>query len=92
MKPGYVFLGWSLAMGDASQIIDATYVVPNGLTIKLYPIWEITNNPSILLQQYLSVGLRTLESYHYEVIVFSSLMVLALSGMILYRKRVNDVN
>ncbi len=88
IKPGYVFLGWSLAMGDASQIIDENYVVGNGLTIKLYPVWEKTNNPSILLNQYFALGLERIESYTYEVIVFTSIMAIGFTGFITYRKRV----
>ena len=88
IKPGYVFLGWSLAMGDASQIIDETYVVTNGLTIKLYPIWEKTTNPVILLNQYLALGFEQVESYTYEIIVFTTLMSIAVAGLLVYRKRV----
>ena len=88
IKPGYVFLGWSLTMGDASKIIDETYVVANGLTIKLYPIWEKTTNPVVLLNQYLALGFEQVESYTYEIIVFTTLMGMAVVGLLVYRKRV----
>jgi hypothetical protein len=88
IKPGFVFLGWSLAIGDASQIIDETFVVDNGLTIKLYPIWEKTTNPVVLLNQYLALGFERVESYTYEIIVFTTLMGMAVVGLLVYRKRV----
>jgi hypothetical protein len=75
-------------MGDASQIIDETYVVANGLTIKLYPIWEKTTNPVVLLNQYLALGFERVESYTYEIIVFTTLMGMAVVGLLVYRKRV----
>jgi uncharacterized repeat protein (TIGR02543 family) len=88
IKPGYIFLGWSLVQGDASQIIDGTYIVPNGQTIRLYPIWEKTNDASILFSQWMHVGSSTLESYTYEIIVFSMTMLVGISLFIGYRKRV----
>jgi hypothetical protein len=88
IKPGYIFLGWSLAQGDANQIIDETYIVPNGQTIRLYPVWEKTNDASILFSQWMHVGSSTIESYTYEIIVFSATMLLGISLFIGYRKRV----
>lgn len=87
VKPGYLFLGWSLAEGDASQIIDETYVVPNGETIRLYPIWEKTNDASIILRQWIDYGSQHIQSYTYEVIVFSTTMILGILLFIGYRKR-----
>jgi uncharacterized repeat protein (TIGR02543 family) len=89
IKAGYVFLGWSLAPHDASQIIDETYVVPNGQTIRLYPVWEKTNDAAILFSQFVSLTSQSIQSYTYEIVVFSTTMVLGLALMIAYKKRVH---
>ena len=88
IKAGYIFLGWSLAPHDATQIIDASYVVPNGQTLRLYPIWEKTNDASILFGQFVQLTHQSIQSYTYEMIVFSMTMLLGLGLMIAYRKRV----
>jgi uncharacterized repeat protein (TIGR02543 family) len=87
VKPGYIFLGWSLAVGDASQIVDENFLVENGLTIKLYPIWEKTTNPAIILNQYLALGFEQATSYTYEIIVFTSMMLIGIAGGLFYIKR-----
>jgi uncharacterized repeat protein (TIGR02543 family) len=89
IKAGYIFLGWSLSPHDATQLIDETYVVPNGQTIRLYPIWEKTNDASILFSQFVSLTSQSIQSYTYEIVVFSTTMVLGLALMIAYRKRVH---
>jgi uncharacterized repeat protein (TIGR02543 family) len=87
VKPGFIFLGWSLAVGDASQIVDENFLVENGLTIKLYPIWEKTTNPAIILNQYLALGFEQATSYTYEIIVFTSMILMGVAGLMIYIKR-----
>jgi uncharacterized repeat protein (TIGR02543 family) len=87
VKPGFIFLGWSLAVGDASQIVDEDFMVENGLTLKLYPIWEKTSNSAIIFNQYLALGFERATTYTYEIIVFTSVMMMAVAGLMIYIKR-----
>jgi uncharacterized repeat protein (TIGR02543 family) len=87
VKPGYIFLGWSLAVGDATQIVDESFVVENGLTVRLYPIWVKTSDPALILNQYFALGVEQIQSYTYEIIIFTSLMLVGISGFIFYIKK-----
>jgi uncharacterized repeat protein (TIGR02543 family) len=87
VKPGYTFLGWSLAVGDATQIVDESFVVENGLTVRLYPIWVKTSDPALILNQYFALGVEQIQSYTYEIIIFTSLMLVGISGFIFYIKK-----
>jgi uncharacterized repeat protein (TIGR02543 family) len=87
VKPGFIFLGWSLAVGDATQIVDESFVVENGLTVRLYPIWVKTSDPALILNQYFALGVEQIQSYTYEIIIFTSLMLVGISGFIFYIKK-----
>jgi hypothetical protein len=87
VKPGYTFLGWSLAVGDATQIVDESFVVENGLTVRLYPIWVKTSDPALILNQYFALGVEQMQSYTYEIIIFTSFMVACIAGFIFYIKK-----
>jgi uncharacterized repeat protein (TIGR02543 family) len=87
VKPGFIFLGWSLAVGDASQIVDEDFMVENGLTLKLYPIWEKTSNSAIIFNQFLALGFERATTYTYEIIVFTSVMMMGVAGLMIYIKR-----
>jgi uncharacterized repeat protein (TIGR02543 family) len=45
VNPNYVFLGWSLAPLDETQLINETYIVPNVETLMLFPIWIENHSP-----------------------------------------------
>jgi uncharacterized repeat protein (TIGR02543 family) len=90
MKAGYIFIGWSLSPGDANQIIDEDFIVPNGVNLRLYPIWETITNPTQLLNQYLYLSIQTLQNYTYEIFVFTSLILVGFSMLMVYRKRIHD--
>jgi uncharacterized repeat protein (TIGR02543 family) len=87
VKPGYVFLGWSTIMGDASALIDDTYVVAHGQTIRLYPIWEKTSEPLLLIAQYVQFGFQSIQDYTYETILFTLVILTGVAMAIIYRKR-----
>jgi uncharacterized repeat protein (TIGR02543 family) len=87
VKPGFIFLGWSLAVGDATQIVDESFVVENGLTIRLYPIWVKTSDPALIMNQYFALGVEQMQSYTFEIIMFTSLMLVGIAGFIFYIKK-----
>lgn len=87
VKPGYVFLGWSTIMGDATAIIDENYVVVHGQTIRLYPIWEKTSQPLVLLAQYVQLGFQSMQDYTFETILFTLVLLTGVTMAVIYRKR-----
>jgi hypothetical protein len=62
-------------------------VVENGLTIRLYPIWVKTSDPALIMNQYFALGVEQMQSYTFEIIMFTSLMLVGIAGFIFYIKK-----
>lgn len=77
MAEGFTFLGWSRTMNDESDLIDASYIVDNSLTLQLYPIWT-TASPTSPINLLLRDNIEPINA-NFEVFVFVSTILFGLS-------------
>ena len=87
-KTGYTFLGWSLVANSKDDLISSSTVVENGLTIRLYPIWEKAPTSLLTIQGWVnkdsSSGLSLV-----DLITFSTLMSLGVFMLWSYVRKSN---
>jgi uncharacterized repeat protein (TIGR02543 family) len=87
-KEGYIFLGWSLAPNQKDQLIDSNSIVANGLTIKLYPIWEKTSS-SMALQAIFTRYQGDLGLNFIDIASFGFVVSIGFMMMLMYVRKSN---
>ena len=87
-KDGYIFLGWSLVPNQKDQLIDSNSIVANGLTIKLYPIWEKTSS-SMALQTIFTRYQGDLGLNFIDIASFGFVVSIGFMMMLMYVRKSN---
>ena len=87
-KEGYIFLGWSLVPNQKDQLIDSNSIVANGLTIKLYPIWEKTSS-SMTLQSLFTRNEGDLGLNLIDIASFGFVVSIGFMMMLMYVRKSN---
>jgi uncharacterized repeat protein (TIGR02543 family) len=83
----YRFIGWSLIFNDGASLIDENFIVPVSETLRLYPIWEVSAEPSTLGGKTRPHNIESTTLPWVSVITFGALTSFILAGIFMTLKR-----